>query len=109
MKRTASQTQKIWMETIQAGIDQGLFVKDLDPVIVYRFMRDAIWMSVRWQHPPAGTPSTRSPTSAARCSSTDTSMPPDPRTMWALVDERAHSHADVSARSRRARPPTHVR
>ena len=31
MKRTASQTQKIWMETIQQGIDQGLFVKDLDP------------------------------------------------------------------------------
>jgi AcrR family transcriptional regulator len=51
MKRTASQTQKIWMETIQEGIDQGLFVKELDPVIVYRFMRDAIWMSVRWQHP----------------------------------------------------------
>jgi hypothetical protein len=51
MKRTASQTQKVWMETIQQGIDQGLFVKDLDPVIVYRFMRDAIWMSVRWQHP----------------------------------------------------------
>jgi len=48
MKRTASQTQKIWMDTIQAGIDQGLFVKDLDPVIVYRFIRDAIWMSVRW-------------------------------------------------------------
>lgn len=51
MKRTASETQKIWMETIQAGIDQGLFVKELDPVIVYRFMRDAIWMSVRWQRP----------------------------------------------------------
>ena len=51
MKRTASQTQKIWMETIQAGIDQGLFVKELDPVIAYRFMRDAIWMSVRWQQP----------------------------------------------------------
>jgi TetR/AcrR family transcriptional regulator, cholesterol catabolism regulator len=48
MKRTASQTQKIWMETIQAGIDQGRFVKELDPVIVYRFIRDAIWMSVRW-------------------------------------------------------------
>jgi len=51
MKRTASQTQKVWMETIEAGIDQGLFVKDLDPVIVYRFMRDSIWMSVRWLHP----------------------------------------------------------
>ena len=51
MKRTASQTQKIWMETIQQGIDQGLFVKELYLVIVYRFMRDAIWMSVRWQHP----------------------------------------------------------
>jgi TetR/AcrR family transcriptional regulator, cholesterol catabolism regulator len=47
MKRTASQTQKIWMETIQAGIDQGRFVQELDPVIVYRFIRDAIWMSVR--------------------------------------------------------------
>jgi hypothetical protein len=50
MKRTASQTQKIWMETIQAGIDEGRFVKDLDPVIVYRFMRDSIWMSA-WQQP----------------------------------------------------------
>jgi AcrR family transcriptional regulator len=51
MKRTASQTQKIWMETIQAGVDRGLFVKDVDPVVAYRFMRDAIWLSVRWQRP----------------------------------------------------------
>jgi AcrR family transcriptional regulator len=49
MKRTANQTQKVWMETIQAGVDRGRFVKDVDPVMAYRFIRDAIWMSVRWQ------------------------------------------------------------
>ena len=48
MKQTASATQKIWMETIEAGVAQGRFGTSLDPVIVYHFMRDAIWMSVRW-------------------------------------------------------------
>jgi AcrR family transcriptional regulator len=48
MKQTASETQQVWMATIEAGIEQGTFGHSLDPVIVYHFIRDAIWMSVRW-------------------------------------------------------------
>jgi len=40
--------QATWIDVIQAGIDTGVFRAELDPTIVYRFLRDAIWPTVRW-------------------------------------------------------------
>ena len=44
---------------INAGIEQGVFRADLDPKIVYRLMRDAVWLSVRWFKPTRDYPISR--------------------------------------------------
>jgi hypothetical protein len=46
-------TQRIWLDTLAAGVVNGAFRDDVDPAIFYRFLRDAIWMSIRWQRPGA--------------------------------------------------------
>jgi AcrR family transcriptional regulator len=43
--------RKMWLSVIEDGIRGGVFRSDLDPDVVYRFIRDAIWVSVRWYRP----------------------------------------------------------
>lgn len=58
--RTAGrEVQNSWLEVINAGINQGVFRKDLDPKIIYRLMRDAVWLSVRWFKPTRDYPISR--------------------------------------------------
>lgn len=47
----AADVRNAWLEVIGDGISRGAFRPDLDPGIVYRLMRDAIWLSVRWFRP----------------------------------------------------------
>jgi AcrR family transcriptional regulator len=47
----SEETERIWVSVLQRGIDSGAFRTDLDPRVVYRFLRDAIWVSVRWYQP----------------------------------------------------------
>jgi AcrR family transcriptional regulator len=51
LKRVSQNTQRIWLDTLAAGVEQGEFRKDVDAVVFYRFLRDAIWMSIRWRDP----------------------------------------------------------
>jgi TetR/AcrR family transcriptional regulator, cholesterol catabolism regulator len=44
-------TQRLWMKVLRDGIEAGELRADLDPRLTYRFLRDAIWMSVRWYKP----------------------------------------------------------
>lgn len=44
----------IWVTVIEDGIAAGRFRDDLDPVIAYRFLRDSVWVAVRW-FDPSGT------------------------------------------------------
>ena len=41
---------------LERGAQSGAFRADLDPWMLYRMMRDSIWVSVRWYRPdgPAG-------------------------------------------------------
>jgi AcrR family transcriptional regulator len=49
---TAGQeVQNTWLDVISTGIAQGAFRADLDPMVFYRLMRDAVWLSVRWFRP----------------------------------------------------------
>jgi AcrR family transcriptional regulator len=59
LKSTAKEVQNTWLEVIKAGIAQGVFRADLDPKIVYRLMRDTVWMSVRWFKPTRDYPTSR--------------------------------------------------
>lgn len=45
------QQRKMWVEVLNQGTDQGCFRPDLDVVLVYRFIRDTTWVSVRWYQP----------------------------------------------------------
>jgi len=47
----AAQVRQAWLEILDDGVAQGAFRPDLEPRIVYRLMRDAIWPSVRWFRP----------------------------------------------------------
>ncbi len=39
------------MDVINEGIAQGYFQADIDVDLVYRFIRDTTWVSVRWYQP----------------------------------------------------------
>ncbi len=43
--------RKMWVEVINQGIDEGYFRPDLNVDLVYRFIRDTTWVSVRWYRP----------------------------------------------------------
>ncbi len=59
LKSAGKEVQNSWLEVINAGIDQGVFRTDLDPKILYRLMRDAVWLSVRWFKPTRDYPISR--------------------------------------------------
>ena len=59
LKNAGKEVQSAWLEVITTGIEQGIFRPDLDPKILYRLMRDAVWLSVRWFKPAKDYPIAR--------------------------------------------------
>lgn len=45
------QQRKMWVEVLKQGMAEGCFRPDLDVDLVYRFIRDTTWVSVRWYQP----------------------------------------------------------
>jgi AcrR family transcriptional regulator len=43
--------RKMWVDVLHQGIDEGYFQPNLDVDLVYRFIRDTTWVSVRWYQP----------------------------------------------------------
>lgn len=43
--------RKMWLDVLNEGIEQGYFRPDIDVDVVYRFIRDTTWVSVRWYQP----------------------------------------------------------
>ncbi|MEV3902937.1 MULTISPECIES: TetR family transcriptional regulator KstR2 [unclassified Mycobacterium] len=43
--------RRMWMSVLNQGIEEGCFRPDLDVDLVYRFIRDTTWVSVRWYQP----------------------------------------------------------
>ena len=41
----------LWTGLLQAGVDSGELRADLDVELVYRFLRDTVWVAVRWYRP----------------------------------------------------------
>jgi hypothetical protein len=41
----------MWVDVLKQGIEQGCFNADIDVDLVYRFIRDTTWVSVRWYTP----------------------------------------------------------
>jgi AcrR family transcriptional regulator len=59
LRGAGREVQRAWLEVLSAGIAEGTFRPDLDPKILYRLMRDAVWLSVRWFKPTADYPLAR--------------------------------------------------
>jgi AcrR family transcriptional regulator len=51
LREAVEETERMWVGVLEAGVRAGHFVDDVPPPAVYRFMRDAIWVSVRWWRP----------------------------------------------------------
>ena len=45
------ETERLWVSVIERGARSGAFRPDVDPRMLYRMMRDSIWVSVRWYRP----------------------------------------------------------
>ncbi|MET4428088.1 TetR family transcriptional regulator KstR2 [Mycolicibacterium sp. 624] len=43
--------RSMWVDILKQGVAQGCFRPDLDVDLVYRFIRDTTWVSVRWYQP----------------------------------------------------------
>jgi AcrR family transcriptional regulator len=46
--------RKMWVGVLKQGIEEGYFRPDINVDLVYRFIRDTTWVSVRWYQPNKG-------------------------------------------------------
>lgn len=51
LREGAEETERLWSQVIEEGMRAGVIRSDIDPRMIYRFMRDTIWISVRWYQP----------------------------------------------------------
>ena len=51
LREGAEETERLWSAVIEEGMRTGDIRSDIEPRMIYRFMRDTIWISVRWYHP----------------------------------------------------------
>jgi AcrR family transcriptional regulator len=49
--RTSRKIESVWLQVLAAGRESGEFRPELDSAIVYRFIRDTVWSTVRWYNP----------------------------------------------------------
>jgi AcrR family transcriptional regulator len=45
------QFRKLWAGILEDGVRAGVFRADLDVELVYRFIRDTVWVAVHWYRP----------------------------------------------------------
>jgi AcrR family transcriptional regulator len=43
--------ERAWLDVLREGVDRGQFRADVDPLVFYRYSRDAIFLTVRWYRP----------------------------------------------------------
>jgi AcrR family transcriptional regulator len=48
LSKADDEVRQIWTTVLRDGIGAGVFRTDLDPEITYRFLRDSVWVAVRW-------------------------------------------------------------
>jgi len=48
LSKADDEVRQIWTTVLRDGIGAGAFRTDLDPDVTYRFLRDSVWVAVRW-------------------------------------------------------------
>jgi AcrR family transcriptional regulator len=46
-----AQSREVWMRLLREGAAEGVLREDLDIDLVYRFIRDTVWVAVNWYRP----------------------------------------------------------
>ena len=46
-----TQSRQVWTTLLEEGVATGVLRRDLDVELVYRFIRDTVWVAVRWYRP----------------------------------------------------------
>ncbi|MFL0580182.1 TetR/AcrR family transcriptional regulator [Dietzia sp. 179-F 9C3 NHS] len=49
--RRNTEFRAMWTDVLRRGMESGEFRSDLDPKLTYRFLRDTVWVAVRWYRP----------------------------------------------------------
>jgi AcrR family transcriptional regulator len=51
LRERNQQFRKLWVGILEDGVRAGVFRPDLDIELVYRFIRDTVWVAVHWYRP----------------------------------------------------------
>ena len=51
LRTVSDDAERLWVGVLQEGMRDGSFRRAADPVLTYRFIRDAVWNTVRWYEP----------------------------------------------------------
>jgi len=51
LRERNTQLRKLWKGILEEGVRTGVFRADLDVELVYRFIRDTVWVAVHWYRP----------------------------------------------------------
>jgi AcrR family transcriptional regulator len=51
LRDRGAEFRKLWTVLLEDGVRAGDFRSDLDVDLVYRFIRDTVWVAVRWYRP----------------------------------------------------------
>ena len=54
LKDRNDQFREVWLKLLREGMKAGALRKDLDLELAYRFIRDTVWVAVRWYEPGRG-------------------------------------------------------
>jgi AcrR family transcriptional regulator len=49
-----AQSRQVWVTLLEEGVRTGVLRPDLDVTLTYRFIRDTVWVAVRWYRPGRG-------------------------------------------------------
>ncbi|MCL2543758.1 MAG: TetR/AcrR family transcriptional regulator [Nocardioidaceae bacterium] len=49
-----AQSRQVWITLLEEGVASGVLRADLDITLTYRFIRDTVWVAVRWYRPGGG-------------------------------------------------------
>jgi TetR/AcrR family transcriptional regulator, cholesterol catabolism regulator len=48
LTKAEEEVRRIWITVLRDGVEAGEFRADLDATVTYRFLRDSVWVAVRW-------------------------------------------------------------
>ena len=49
-----AQSRQVWLTLLTDGVASGALKPDVDVELAYRFIRDTVWVAVRWDRPGGG-------------------------------------------------------